>query len=506
MKNSFSFTTIKNYFNSEDKTSGRRRLFNSIWSLIFGILASFLIILITGNNPFEVFKTIFQDSIGQETRFITTTVVFIVATLGTAMCFKSGIFNIGVSGQMMAGGMTTILILKLIGVSSGTVVLSIFISILIGGLVAFFAASLKAFFNVNEVVLTILLNWIIFYIIKFIIKSEFPGLTTATSVSQGSTEAFVLPAFFQSIEWMVILSIFGGLIILSVWFIFTKTTFGYKMKMLSMNKDASKYSGSNEKLMVIVIMTVAGCFAGFAGFLYYSELGQITASFEPLSMGFDTIAIALLVYNNPFGIGISSILFTVIKLGCGILSATFEPLNQDFAQIMFGVIIYIAAISKIFEKINIYSYFKNVFICTKNSDYRKTLKIYWANILYIRKTAKKNKSKIKLIKNSNRKTWKSIKKHAVSNAAALDKNLLLNGKNISNLNVEQQEQYFLKINLIKKEKDQALFESQYFEIAKIKNYTKTLKLENKNMLRNIKQETLSYSKSKTKKEVKNATI
>jgi simple sugar transport system permease protein len=126
--------------------------------LLFGVLASILIIGVTGNNPFEVFELIFKDAVAQDVRFITTTVVFIIATLGTALCFKSGIFNIGVSGQMMAGGITSILILKLVGINGGTIVLSIIMSMISGALVAFVVGILKSYLKVNEVVSTILLN------------------------------------------------------------------------------------------------------------------------------------------------------------------------------------------------------------------------------------------------------------------------------------------------------------------------------------------------------------
>ena len=499
MENKFSIKNFKNHFHREDKVSGRRKFLNSLWALVFGILISSIIILFTGNNPFDIFQAIFNDSTSQTVRFVTTTVVFIIATLGTAMCFKAGIFNIGISGQMMSGGITTILILKLIGINPGTILLSVFISILAGALIAFIAGFLKAFFKVNEVVSTILINWIIFYIIKFIIKSEFPGLTSSTSVSQNSTEQFVMPDFFHSTTWLVILGGLGAFMIVIMWFVFTKTTLGYKMKMLAMNKDASKYAGSNEKMMTIIIMSVAGGFAGFAGFLYYSELGQITTGLEPISMGFDTIAIALLVYNNPFGICISSILFSMIKLGCASISGKFPPLNADFAQIMFGVIIYIAAISIVFEKFKIYIYIKNQFIYRKNPNYKEISKVYNDNKLYILKTYFNNRSILNNIKKNNKKIWRKIKKDSIEQKSNLDKKMFANSKKLINLSYEDQEYYFSQINEIKKSKDNFLFENKYFEIQKIKNTTKSMNQENKSMFIKFKKEILENKKSNRKK-------
>ncbi len=499
MKNKFSLPQMKKNFFNEKEINGRRRLYNSLWAFLFGILASILIIAMTGNNPFEVFQVIFQDAVNQNVRFITTTVVFIVATLGTAICFKSGIFNIGVSGQMMAGGITSILILKLIGINGGTIFLSIILSMLSGAIVAMVVGLLKAFLKVNEVVSTILLNWVVFYIVKFIIQSNIPGLVSDMSLSQNQTDPFNLPDFFQSDAWLAILSIFGIFLIVVVWFVFSKTTIGYKMKMLAMNKDASKYSGSNEKLILILIMSIAGSLAGLAGFLYYTELGVISAKAEPISMGFDTIAIALLVYNNPFGIGIASLFFSVIKLGCGALKPLFPPLTEDFAQIMFGIIIYIAAIGIVFEKFHILIYIKNNYIYRKNPDYKEVLQTYKINRKNIWSIEKTNRTEIQNIKNIKRQIWKEIKEKSIRKKEQLEKELFTTKISLGDLNEEKQQYYFQQISLIKREKDDELFKNSYYEILKIKSFAKNLKVENKKTLTEF-QNSILEKQQESKKE------
>lgn len=501
MKNNVSsiFKKMKENFFTEKEIGGRRRLYNSLWALLFGIVASILIISFTGNNPFEVFQVIFNDAIRQEVKFITTVIVFIIATLGTAMCFKSGIFNIGISGQMMAGGITSVLILKLVGINGGTITLSIILAMISGALVAATAGALKAFLKVNEVVSTIMLNWIIFYVIQFIIQSNIPGLVTSTSLGQDQTEAFVLPSFFQSSGWLAILIIFGIILISCTWFLFSQTSIGYKMKMLALNKDASKYAGSNESIILLSIMTIAGSMAGLAGFLFYTEIGAIKATSEPISLGFDTIAITLLVYNNPFGIGISSILFTIIKLGVGALKPLFPPLTEDFAQIIFGIIIYISAIGIVFERFKIYTYIKNYYIYYKDPNYKEIRSFYKSNRQDIVKEQKNNNLIIKEIKLNNKKTWKEIKKQSIAKKELLDRELFINKQTLSDLSEQQQEYYFLKISEIKKEKDNELFENRYFEIIGIKNITKSSNFENKNILRERRAEILEKYNLERKK-------
>ncbi|MGL6125069.1 MAG: ABC transporter permease [Metamycoplasmataceae bacterium] len=498
MKNNISslvkniYLKIKNNFLSEQSVGGRRRLYNSLWALLFGIISSILIILFTGNNPFEFFKFVFEDTIRQEAKFATTIVVFVIATIGTAMCFKSGIFNIGVSGQMMAGGMTTVLILKLIGINGGTIFFSIIAAIMSGILVSLTAGVLKAYLKVNEVVSTILLNWIVLFVITFIIKSQIPGLTTSVSISQNQTDIFSLPDFFRSSGWIAILLIFAIILIISTWFLFSKTSIGYKMKMLALNKDASKYAGSNEKAILISIMTVSGALSGLAGFLFYSELGVIQAGIEPIALGFDTIAIALLVYSNPFGIGISSILFSIIKLGVSpSIEPIFPPLTADFAQIMFGIIIYIAAIGVVFEKFKIYTYIRNYYIFYKDPNYKEALATYKNNKKAIYETQKNNNALIKDIKLNYSKNWKEIKKQSITKKESIDFEIFDNNKKkFSDISEEMQQYYFEKISEIKKEKDAELFENKYFEITRIKNISKSSKLENKSVLNTRKNEIL----------------
>ncbi|MGL5617536.1 MAG: ABC transporter permease subunit [Metamycoplasmataceae bacterium] len=480
---------IKENFYSEQLVEGRRKLYNSLWALLFGMIASILIISFTGNNPFEVFNFIYNEAV-VNSKFIVTIVVFIVATIGTALCFKSGIFNIGVSGQMMAGGMTSVLILKLIGINGGTIFFAIIAAMISGLLVALTAGILKAFLNVNEVVSTILLNWSIFYVIKFIINFNIPGLVTPTSISQNRTDPFSMPDFFKSTGWFTILIIFSLILIILTWFLFTRTSIGYKMRMLALNKDASKYAGSNEKVILLSIMAVSGALSGLAGFLFYTSEGTIQASSEPMTLGFDTIAITLLVYNNPFGIGISSTLFAIIRLGSVHLKGSYDPLTGDFAQIMFGIIIYIAAIAIVFAKLNAYTYIRNQFIYYKDINYKEAVNNYKTKKKEISLLRKENNLIIKEIKLTNKEKWKEILKESIAKKEVMDKELLGNKQKVLDLSEEVQQYYFNQISLIKKEKDIALFQNRYYEIMGIKNITKSALLENKSILRNVKKEIL----------------
>ena len=139
--------------------STRRKIYNSMWSILLGLFITILIISFFGYNPFSVIVSFFQDA-NVSNIFIPTLVTFILAGLAIAVCFKAGIFNIGVAGQMMSAGFITLVLIRkdlatMTQTTHATVALSILLSIVISIAVSMIIGVLKAYLNVNEVVSSI---------------------------------------------------------------------------------------------------------------------------------------------------------------------------------------------------------------------------------------------------------------------------------------------------------------------------------------------------------------
>lgn len=330
-----------------------------IFSILVSLLAVSLMVILFGKNPIDVFKSIMQGSgvlpkaayaskKGMLTDFmamlgILTPMIF--ASLAVAIAFKTGLFNIGVSGQMLISAfIATITVgyseLPSIIAKPLVIVIGIFVGALAGAVIGY----LKYKFNINEVVTSIMLNYIFANLISFFINSYYVNpvsrqsryVSAASRLTVADFEAFGLK---MDLPLAFILTIPAAFL---VKYIFEKTKLGYELKAVGLNRNASKYAGMNVGKNIILAMIISGAFAGVAGVTYY--MGYFS-SIQPKvlsSLGFDAIAVSLLGNSDPIGIIFSSLLITVISRGSNYMSSS-VGLQQEIAQVITGLILLFTA-------------------------------------------------------------------------------------------------------------------------------------------------------------------
>ncbi|WP_036429501.1 ABC transporter permease [[Mycoplasma] collis] len=390
------------FFFNEEKISSRRKTYNSLWAILFGIVISLIFISFLNVSPLAVLKEIYKTSIELfRARFIITIAVFIFSSIGVGIAFKAAMFNIGIPSQMMSSGIIgyfnqinnpqwySLLLGFLLGIIS---------SFLLGVLSGF----LKAFLNVNEVVSTILVNWIVFWVISGVLNfTTLPFVSNSvTSTGIFSTEKLNFSQSFFGTEYFAYLILFVAILFaLLMTFIFKKTTFGYKIKMIGLNKDAASYSGANNKLLIILALGFSGLFAGIAGFFWFifAKFNLIIGT-GPETIGFDAIAVSLLAYNSPIGSIFTSIFYSFLTTGSFSLQFVNPVLDSSIVQIATGLIIYFAAISVVFmrfkpiEKImKLYYLIKsNYFFVDNKKLTNEILKIKYLELENLQKTKKIN--------------------------------------------------------------------------------------------------------------------
>lgn len=160
--------SYKNLLVDEKRMKSGRKIANSLWAILFSIILMAILFQANGFEASQIYKDVWFFSTNTlSNTFLLMVVVFIIASLGIALTFKAGVFNIGISGQMMMGGSVGMYLIYSQGqINHGNVFGAFIISILLGGLWALIAGIAKSFFKVHEVVSTILLNWIATYVIK----------------------------------------------------------------------------------------------------------------------------------------------------------------------------------------------------------------------------------------------------------------------------------------------------------------------------------------------------
>ena len=290
----------------------------------------------------------------------------IMTGLSVAFAFKTGLFNIGAAGQYTMGAFFALyasIILKqpwwicLLAATLG------------GALLGAIPGIFKALLNVNEVITSIMFNWIALYAVNTIMYQNgtspmFDINTTKTyRVVQASPQS-LLPTFnvkvngqdyfgkFESVfsyEPSIGILIAIGVAVL-VWFVLNKTTFGYELKACGHNKNAAKYAGINDKKNIILSMTIAGALAGLGAGLFYlsgsKEWEPMVSTILPAD-GFNGISVALLASSNPIGCIFSAMFISHITVGGNAMEASIFP--SEVSDIISGVVIYLCAFSLLFK-------------------------------------------------------------------------------------------------------------------------------------------------------------
>ncbi|MFE7278924.1 ABC transporter permease [Heyndrickxia sporothermodurans] len=319
-------------------------------SVILGLIAGAIIMLISGYNPINGYLSLwngaFGDSfyIGETLRQVTP---YIFAGLAVAFAFRTGLFNIGVEGQMLMGWIVSVWVglafdlPKIIHLP-----LTIIAAAIAGAIWGFIPGLLKAKFRVHEVIVTIMMNYIALHVSNYIIRNVVSDQSDTTKEIPNS--ASLKSDFFQSITDYsslhngIYLAIIAAII---MWFLLEKTTKGYELKSVGFNQHASQYAGMNVNKNIIYSMIISGVFAGLAGAM--QGLGTFGFAFLQSSfsgVGFDGIAVALLGGNTALGVVIASILFGGLRVGS--LNMPIEAnVPNELVEIVIALIIFFVASS-----------------------------------------------------------------------------------------------------------------------------------------------------------------
>src|SRR5215467_929354 len=323
-----------------------------IISVILAFIAGAIVIIITWpdktvdpfTNVINAYVTLFTGSFGTPVNLSNTLVrvsPLIFASLSVAIAFRAGLFNIGAAGQLAVGAMAA----DMIGLTFTSwpswilVPVMLLASILAGALWGGIVGFLKAWRGAHEVVTTIMLNWIAFYGTDYLINSA-PftapnGITQTIALPPNATLPPVAGVYNQifgngqpvldTFTYKIDISIFFALFALVVyWFIISRTTFGYEIRVIGQNPKAAKYAGIPTRRNIFLVMAIAGGFAGLAGstnLMGQSGYNLTATAFSILPTGFDAIAVALLGQTTAIGILLASLLIGGLRSGSTAMQA-----------------------------------------------------------------------------------------------------------------------------------------------------------------------------------------
>jgi len=339
-------------------------------AVIFALLVGAIVIMLIGENPVFVYKTLFSNAIGNRdgwgnVLFRATPLIFTGLTV--AFAFRCGLFNIGGEGQMYIGTFLA----TWVGFTFTNLPAFILIPLCIlaaaagGALWAAVPGILKAKTGVHEVIVTIMMNWIAASLTFFLVL-KFKAPPTAAMVAAGVkqmiphtseiAEAARLPRLYTIFKFLnidfpaynqvnVSFLIAVGVAILA-YYILWKTNLGYEIRAVGYSPLAAEYGGISVAKNIILAMVISGAFAGLVGtnevmgFKYRWRQELFTG------LGFNGIAVALLGKNHPLGVVLAAILFGILNYGGAIVNIFTEGrIPRELIMVLQAVIVIFVVIS-----------------------------------------------------------------------------------------------------------------------------------------------------------------
>jgi len=322
-------------------------------TVLAALVAAAPIIAIAGSNPLSAYSALFRGSLGSQ-RGIAETLVsatpLLAAGLAVAVGFHAGLFNIGVEGQLVVGGLAAGAVgTKLDLPSVLHVVVALAAAALAGALWALVPALLKAFRGVHEVITTIMLNYIAFSVSTYLVSPGGPLVSaTQPSATDRVDESAKLPRIWDPTRLHAGIVVVAVLCLASWWFLF-RTPAGYRLRMVGSNQRAAAFNGIAVRRTIVEAMLLSGALAGLAGGIEVLGLhGRYFDSFSP-GYGFDSIAVALLGALNPLGVAAAAVFFGLLRAGSVLLQSQ-ARVSKDIITVISGLVVAFVAARVVLER------------------------------------------------------------------------------------------------------------------------------------------------------------
>lgn len=326
----------------------------ALLAIVLGLVFGFLVMLVAdASNAFKGFESVVSGGfqrIGDVFYFATP---ILMTGLAVGFAFKMGLFNIGASGQYTMGMFFALYVGFMWDLPEGIHWIVAVLAGLVGGMFwGFIPGIFKALLNVNEVITSIMFNYIGMYLVDMLIQGNatmYVSSTTRTNYLPKHVQIPALGIAGSNVNFGIILAVIIGIIL---YIVLQKTTFGYELKATGFNKTAADYAGMKGKRNIILTMVIAGGLAGLGGafaILAPSAIAGSSMTYEPINIiaanGFNGIAVALLGSAHPLGIIFSSVFVSHIQRG-GTL-ASLHGFKPEIIDVVIAVIIYFSAFAMI---------------------------------------------------------------------------------------------------------------------------------------------------------------
>ncbi|WP_424006987.1 ABC transporter permease [Haloferax denitrificans] len=320
------------------------------------LLIGAVIVAASGYDAVEFVSSLVYGAVGNASNLafmLRQSSMLILTGVAVAVAFRAGVFNIGVQGQFVVGGFAATLGIlfaaPLLPNSSISAVplmaLAALLALAAGGAYGALPGMMKAYAGANEVITTIMLNFIASGVVYFLLDAYLRPEGAAAPNTEQFPDYVGLPGLvFESPSFSILGLGVALLTVAVVYLVMDRTGFGYDLVTSGYQEPAAKYSGVDPKRMIVRTMTISGMIAGLAGALFaIMILGYYSDPNTFPTFGFDAIAVSLLAANNPLGVIPAGLLFGGLDAGGQYIGFTLDVPSELVDGVIGLIVLFVAA-------------------------------------------------------------------------------------------------------------------------------------------------------------------
>ena len=323
-------------------------LLKGVWAILAAFLVGSVLIWLGDSDPIEAYSALFTGAFFEYHGFATTLVKvspILLAGLAVAVPLRAGQFNIGAEGQIYLGALfATWAALYLPETLPGWlhIIICSLAGMLGGGLWGLIPGYLKAYHNVNEVIVTLLMNYIGINLVSYFVSGPMLAEGAPYPYSDEIREELWLPLILPRTD-AHLGAVVGIVFAILLYFAFKRTSLGLSLATVGHNPDAARYAGMSVKHHIMLSLAFGGTLAGLAG--AYEVLGLKYRLFHMFSAGygFDGIVVALLAEANPLWVTVAAVFLAGLRSGANIMQRAVGVPTTVVEAIQGLVIIFVAA-------------------------------------------------------------------------------------------------------------------------------------------------------------------
>ena len=334
----------------DDMSFSKSALVHLIGIVVAVILSALLIVAVTGQNPLELFKAMYEGVIGTSaaniginkkyTESIHIAAILLCISLAVTPAFKMKFWNIGAEGQVLMGCLTSAFCMLEFGGrmdNTALLILTVLLSILVGAVWAVIPAICKAYWNTNETLFTLMMNYVAMTLVSYFIMVKDRSGRSDLGILNERTGYGYLPELFGRSYIFNILIVVGMVVFMFIYLKYSKQ--GYEISVVGESENTARYIGINVKKVIIRTVAISGAICGLVGFMIVAGDKHSLKPDIVGGQGFTAIMVSWMSKFNPIVMIPVSMLIVFLSVGSKFATSAFK-VDNSIGDILTAIVIF----------------------------------------------------------------------------------------------------------------------------------------------------------------------